>query len=530
MRDAVTTLSSNSNSISVDGLAGAAGSVADSKSPSADAAADALNAALSSQVSAADVKIYVQPYLDISVTDAKINNNSTTELTLEIKPMVKTVASTATSADSINLTDTGTKNAVQIGTAATLEVNTPVIIKIAIPSSMATVTEGALGTYNPLTIKHVKENGTIYYYEADVTKENGAYYAEFTVTNGFSEFRLMAADTRAATVTYSTTGSAVIDSPISYSITNVGDALPSSSKSGYTFNGWFFDGLTGTYTTLPDLWSTTASMGDISATASAQFTQNFSSGGGSSVSSYTLTFDTNGGSALSKVSKTSGVTVDLANYVPSRHGYTFSGWYADSTSTKAITSVKMMANTTVYAKWTENTVVFTDVNTDAYYYDAVLWAVDKGVTTGTTSTTFSPNGTCTRGQTVTFLWRAMGSPEPDITVKPFTDVAADAYYYKAVLWAVEQGITQGTSDTTFSPDAVVSRGQTVMFLWRAAGMPASEIPNPFADVAKDAYYYKAVLWATEKSITSGTSNTSFEPDGGCNRAQIVTFLYRYPER
>lgn len=170
---------------------------------------------------------------------------------------------------------------------------------------------------------------------------------------------------------------------------------------------------------------------------------------------------------------------------------------------------------------------FTDVSANAYYYDAVLCAVEKGVTSGTSATTFAPNVTCTRAQTVTFLWRATGSPEPTTTVNPFTDISADAYYYKAVLWAAEKGITAGTSATAFSPDAIVSRAQVATFLWRAAGKPAATKADSFTDVSADAYYSDAVLWAAEKGITSGTSATTFSPIDGCSRAQIVTFLYRY---
>lgn len=169
--------------------------------------------------------------------------------------------------------------------------------------------------------------------------------------------------------------------------------------------------------------------------------------------------------------------------------------------------------------------VFTDVISGAYYYDAVQWAVAQGITTGTTASTFSPDATCTRAQMVTFLWRAAGSPTPTGYNNPFADVKSDAYYYNAVLWAVEKGITSGTSATTFSPDATVTRGQTVTFLYRGAGSPAAGNTS-FADVDTGAYYAPAVAWAAGAGITSGTSASTFSPDAGCTRAQIVTFLYR----
>ena len=169
---------------------------------------------------------------------------------------------------------------------------------------------------------------------------------------------------------------------------------------------------------------------------------------------------------------------------------------------------------------------FVDVPADAYYYDAVLWAAKEGITGGTDAVHFSPNATCTRAQAVTFLWRAAGSPAPKSHAMPFTDVAEGSYYETAVLWAVENGITKGTSDTTFTPNAKCTRAQIVTFLWRSQKSPASDSVNPFTDVAADAYYTNAVLWAVEHGITAGTTATTFSPNNDCTRAQIVTFLYR----
>ena len=171
---------------------------------------------------------------------------------------------------------------------------------------------------------------------------------------------------------------------------------------------------------------------------------------------------------------------------------------------------------------------FTDVSSSAYYYDAVLWAVGKGVTTGTgDGTTFSPNDPCTRAQIVTFLWRAYGKQKPTTIVNPFTDVKSGDYYYDAVLWAVEKGITAGTGDgTTFSPNDPCTRAQAVTFQWRAAGKPAVSGGSSFTDVVSGSYYADAVAWAVVKNITTGATNTTFNPNGTCTRGQIVTFLYR----
>ena len=170
---------------------------------------------------------------------------------------------------------------------------------------------------------------------------------------------------------------------------------------------------------------------------------------------------------------------------------------------------------------------FVDVKKDDYYYDAVIWAVGKGIAKGVTDTTFQPNASCTRAEMVTFLYRAAGSPEPTNKVNPFTDVAEDSYYYKAVLWAVEKGIAKGTSETTFSPNDTCTRGQAVAFLYRYANSPAVSGSNSFADVSETAYYYDATLWAVSEKVTEGTSATTFFPNDLCTRGQIVTFLYRY---
>ena len=168
---------------------------------------------------------------------------------------------------------------------------------------------------------------------------------------------------------------------------------------------------------------------------------------------------------------------------------------------------------------------FTDVHAEDYYYDAVLWAAQKGITGGMSDTLFAPNAACTRAQIVTFLWRAAGSPEPK-QLSTFGDVPADAYYAKAVAWAVENGITDGTSDTTFAPGTICTRAHGVTFLSRAAKANTASGNSNFADVDANAYYASAVKWAVDNGITNGISSSLFGPDSSCTRAQIVTFLYR----
>ena len=236
-----------------------------------------------------------------------------------------------------------------------------------------------------------------------------------------------------------------------------------------------------------------------------------------------------------------GITVDSENgtysaVLPNRTvSYTFTANYDESTNYTATSAKCEVSVTRRYSSPStpvtpepeptpEETVKFADVSTSAYYYDAVKWAVENGVTDGLSATTFGPYESYTRAQIVTFLWRAAGSPEPE-TVSSFSDVPASAYYAKAVDWAVENGITNGLTETTFAPDATCTRGQSVTFLYRALKGTASGSAN-FTDVASDAFYADAVNWAVASDVTNGTSNTTFSPNADCTRAEIVTFLYR----
>ena len=255
-------------------------------------------------------------------------------------------------------------------------------------------------------------------------------------------------------------------------------------------------------------------------------------GESSSSRKYTLKYDTNEGNTISSERKSRKWTKDFEDLpVPTRKGYEFAGWYYNENLTQKVEDDVVVDTTTVilYAKWVRvSELPFTDVAVTDYYYDAVLWAAENGITGGVDDTHFAPNAPCTRAQIVTFLWRAAGSPAPKSSDMPFEDVAAGSYYHDAVLWAVEQGITVGTSATTFSPDDTCTRAHIVTLLWRAQQSPAAGSANPFLDVASDAYYTDAVLWAVKNGITVGTNaaGTTFSPDDDCTRAQIVTFLFR----
>ena len=261
-------------------------------------------------------------------------------------------------------------------------------------------------------------------------------------------------------------------------------------------------------------------------------------GGGTSTPGYTVSADKteNGAIAVSPKSASKGDTVTIT--VTPDKGYTLESLTVRDKDSKALeltdkgggkyTFVMPAGKITVKAVFMDdNTMLnfFTDVHAGDYYYDAVLWAAQKGITGGMSDTLFAPNAACTRAQIVTFLWRAAGSPKPK-QLSTFGDVPADAYYAKAVAWAVENGITEGTSDTTFAPGTICTRAQGAALLYRAAGSPAVSGSAAFTDVPADAYYADAAAWAEQKGITGGIGNGLFGPHNNCTRAQIVTFLYR----
>ena len=218
-----------------------------------------------------------------------------------------------------------------------------------------------------------------------------------------------------------------------------------------------------------------------------------------------------------------GMTVGKFDIVPSGAdaGNNYEITYVNGTLT---VSRRHSSSSTTPEPTPDDSTSFVDVPANAYFADAVDWAVENGVTNGLSDTMFGPYASCTRAQIVIFLWRAAGSPEPK-TVSSFSDVPASAYYAKAVAWAVENGITNGLTETTFAPDATCTRGQSVTFLYRAVGKAPSTISG-FTDVAADSFCADAVAWAVENGVTNGTSTTMFSPNTGCTRAQIVTFLYR----
>ena len=330
------------------------------------------------------------------------------------------------------------------------------------------------------------------------------------------------------TITYNLAGGTAEGNPSTYTIETKAFTLKNPTKSGYTFTGWSGTGLDGENNmtvTIP-----TGSTGNRIYTAHWRY-----NGSGHSYSYYTIKTTAGAGGSISpsgNVSVREGR--DRTFTITPDKGYAISNVKIDGKSIGAVKSYtfenvrRTHTIEVIFMKANGNpqTGVFVDVATGSYYEDAVDWAVENGITKGTDDTHFSPDGICTRAQAVTFLWRTAGSPKPEIRTMPFTDVPVGSYYYDAVLWAVGNGITKGTSDTTFSPNMTCTRAQIVAFLWRSEKSPAAGTANPFADVKSDAYYADAVLWAVKENITKGTTSTTFSPNAGCTRAQIVTFLYR----
>ena len=330
------------------------------------------------------------------------------------------------------------------------------------------------------------------------------------------------------TIAYDLAGGTAEGNPDTYTIETGAFTLKNPTKSGYTFTGWSGTGLDGENNmtvTIP-----TGSTGNRTYTAHWRY-----NGSGHSYSYYTIKATAGAGGSISpsgNVSVREGR--DQTFTITPDKGYAIANVKIDGKSIGAVKSYTFenVSRThtieVIFMKANGNpqTGVFVDVATGSYYEDAVDWAVENGITTGVSANRFDPNGVCTRAQAVTFLWRAAGSPAPRSRTMPFTDVPASSYYYDAVLWAVENGITKGTSETRFSPDATCTRAQIVAFLWRSEKSPAAGSRNPFADVKSTAYYADAVLWAVKEDITKGTTNTTFSPDADCSRAQIVTFLWR----
>ena len=358
-------------------------------------------------------------------------------------------------------------------------------------------------------------------------KSNGILYTCRRVGCGETKFVKGSATTEySVTVSTDGNGTAMADKTSAAAGTVV--TLSATPKSGYHFKQWQV--ITGGVTIKDNKFTMPAGNVEVKAI----FEKDATPPPAPTYYSITVTRDGSGTASASLTTAAAGTEITLTAKADA--GYHFKQWQVitggvtikDNKFTMPVGNVEIKAifekNATPPPAPAVNP--FVDVPSGVYYEEAVLWAVDKGITKGTDATHFSPNGICTRAQAVTFLWRAAGSPAAKSGAMPFTDVKAGSYYETAVLWAVENGITKGTTATTFSPEQNCSRAQIVTFLWRSEKSPAAGTVNPFTDVKPGTYYADAVLWAVKEDVTKGTTTTTFSPNDNCTRAQIVTFLYR----
>jgi hypothetical protein len=480
-----------------------------------------------------EVIVYTQISLEVK---AETYDDEAGELTLDITPKATLIASTAKTERAIVLTGDGT-NAVAYETEIPVTIGKTVEVSITLPD----------GFGNSKYVEHTTEAGNVYVYTGTIVGKT----LTFSNPDGFSKFKITK-NGPVATIQGSDFGY----TSLSDAFANVENGDTITVADGTTEN-IYVDG-TITFTIKGDY------KGQVVATnIYTTVTPEKVDGGTKYVCVYTapsvpvyrvVVNDAEGGKIKASANKAAeGATIVLTPVADDEEGELETLAVVDEDG-NAVTLTKRANGTysfvmpakavTVTGTFTvvadpeepdedeepgdeeEEATVFTDVDEDAYYAEAVAWAVANEITKGTSETTFSPDDDCTRAQVVTFLWRYAGKPEPTTTENPFTDVEEGTDYYKAILWAYENGITTGTSETTFSPDDTCTRAQVVTFLWRYEGELTYEEAETFTDVAEDAYYAKAVAWAVHEWITNGTGDGQFSPDETCSRGQVVTFLYR----
>ena len=477
------------------------------------------------------VVLYTQTYLEIQVTEAKAEGSEVTSVTMDITPKMQIVASTAASSADIDLEGTD-KNAVVVESSDLSLTRAEITVQL--PGNFA---------QELVFIRHEAEKGVFHY--QDQADAQGV--VTFTTRHGFSPFTFSLTDGAAAWIGsagYDTLAQAVdavdngetitlardnseeiqVNREVSFSVApgeHKFDQKNITAGRRYDMSVTEKDGVyTYTFERESTGGSTDRPEGDyaIRVEAGKNGTVKVSPSRADKGDTVTITVKPNKGYELDELIVTDSKGNELELTEKGENKFTFKMPGSRVTVEATFQAVEDAPEVPQLVN------PFIDVNENSYYYDAVLWAVEKGITGGTTAATFSPDDACTRAQMVTFLWRANGSPVVDYAMS-FTDVPADAYYAEAVRWAVSQGITAGTSATTFDPNATVTRGQTVTFLWRANGSPVVA-GDSFADVAADAYYAPAVAWAVREGITSGVGAETFAPNADCTRGQIVTFLYR----
>lgn len=504
------------------------GAAANAQSQQINAEKAAALIANATEVDRANAKLYVQVSLKVTPT-AYTDTTGNKELALEITPQYRIVASTADKANDIKLSGSS-KNAQVVQDYQNLTITAPTVVTMELPTGFAN--DG-----DKLSIKHTKGNGTVEYYTGIVTETSGTKTLTFT-TNGFSPFVISSAVASIDGVMYPTLAEAVanVDSGKTIKLeTDCAEAVTVSRTVKFTLdkNNHAFTGSikAGSYTTVT-----------ATDTEPVEYTFTYSRPSSGS-SSYDPTYSVStpsktehGTVTVSPKSASKGDTVTVT--VKPDSGYVLETLTVTDKNGNELTlkdkgngkyTFTMPAGKVeVKATFMEDNSMlnfFYDVPNNAYFYEAVKWAVKNGITTGVGNDLFAPEQPCTRAQIVTFLWRAAGSPEPKGAASGMTDVVSGSYYEKAVAWAIENGITTGTTTSTFSPDATCTRAQAVTFLARALKAKAASAAE-FSDVPTNSYFADAVAWAAANGVTEGIGGGLFGSDNDCTRGQIVTFLYR----
>lgn len=470
--------------------------------------------------------LYVQTALKVEPTAYNAENKT---LTLDITPQYRIVASTADKADDIQLSG-NSKNAQVVQDYQKLTITAPTVVTMELPTGFANAND-------KLSIKHIKDNGTVEYYTGIVTETSGTKTLTFT-TNGFSPFVISSAVASIDGVMYPTLAEAVanVDSGKTIKLeTDCAEAVTVSRTVKFTLdkNSHAFTGSikAGSYTTVtatdtePVEYTFTYSR---PSSGSSSYDPTYSVSTPSKTEHGTVTVSPKSASKGDRVTVTvkpdSGYVLETLT-VTDKNGNELT--LKDKGNGK-YTFTMPAGKVEVKATFMEDNSMlnfFYDVPNNAYFYEAVKWAVKNGITDGVGNNLFAPEQPCTRAQIVTFLWRAAGSPEPKGAASGMTDVVSGSYYEKAVAWAIENGITTGTTTSTFSPDATCTRAQAVTFLARALKAKAASAAE-FSDVPTGSYFADAVAWAAANGVTEGIGGGLFGSDNDCTRGQIVTFLYR----
>ncbi len=529
----VAEVTDNAEKATIDGIDAAITKVANKETTNAAAGKSALEAADIEVAEDATVNIFVQPSLDVKITDVEDG-----AIVLDIKAVAQTYATTAeTVYDMVIGTD-----AVAVGEPKKLDTKgSEVVITIPVPASI-------IGGEETLMVKHVVDEDTVYYYEATVDAENNTI--TFVNPHGFSEFTVSAVDERPIVIEYTSNGRPVkgtngvnIPESDSYTIYDIGVAeieLPTARKSGYTFKGWKFAGDNNSYkkvTLTQDMWDAATERAEkLILNAEAVFVKSKDSvsglggAGGEVVTSYTVSFNTNGGSQIEsiKVFKGNKVSVPMA---PVKEGATFEAWYTDAECTnKYDFSKTVYSSFTLFAKWIgENETIFADVTEADWFYDVVNEAYTKGLMNGMDEENFGPQLDINRAMFVTVLYRIAGKPEAKATVG-FTDVQPGVYYEDAVAWAVASAIVEGYGDGVFGSTDPITREQMAAILYRFAQYKGIEIGGAgesFSDADSIADWAKsAVDWATGAGVLNGMGDGTYAPKSTATRAQGAAVFVR----